>query len=665
MNVWCYLSTIFNQRRVLQIAGLLTLCVAFITMLFFGISNTNAAPGVNKTISFQGRLLSTQGTPVPDGYYNIQFKIYQDGSGQTAGNPDGTLKWTETYINNGGNNAVYVKNGYMSVDLGSKTPFGTQVDWNEDTLWLSMNIAGSSTVCTTFGTAPCLADGEMLPMKRLTATPYSLNSAKLEGRGADGFIQNSTSQQTADFNISGTGTANILQANSGILSSLLDRADSGKLSIGSTNATEVAIGSATADQTISIGTGSGNNTVSIGSTAGTSATVVSGGTGGVNIASSGDITLGNGTTDALTIDSEGDITTHQNSQLIVNGTAQFNNGIVVQGNSLALLTAINNNGQANIGIGNNASAGYALDVSGDVNSSSSFYIDGVNTLSKSSLSFSGDDTALVSSAAGQALTMKGDAGVAIEVGEATSAIFGENSVQIGDGSATGEPTLLTVDRSATTPLATGDAVLGSMYYDTTLGKLQCYEADGWGSCSSSPDNFVTLSPEYTNAVTNGTGIGDMSSDICSDALNLNDGSSGQPTICGANETFNFYKWTTDEASAQTKDIYVTYQLPSNFTGFVEGSTSLVGRTDDDASAVSYRVYKNTASGLVACGSVVNVSNGAQTTWQKVAAAGSADPYNCGFSANDSIVFKISLSSEFTTQQTNAYASTLSFAFSDN
>ena len=647
MNVWCHFSTIFKQRRTLQIAGLLMLSVALITTLFLGVV-AKAAPGINQTISFQGRLLSTSGTPVPDGYYNIQFKIYEGGSGTAANNPGGTLKWTETRINNGGNNAVFVKNGYMSVDLGSHTPFGSSVDWNQDTLWLSMNIAGSSSVCTTFGTAPCLADGEMLPMKRLTATPYSLNSAKLEGKSASDFIHNGTTQQTGNFNISGTGTADFLQANSGLLSGLLDRADSGNLSIGSTNATSITIGSPSADQSIAIGTGSGNNSVSIGSTTGSSATIVNGGSGGISIVSSDDITLGSNGTDVLTIDNSGVIATHQDSQLVVNGSAQFNNGIVVQGDSVALLTAINNGGQANIGIGNNASAGYALDVTGGVNASDTYSINGVSILNDTGLNFSGASTSTVTASEGQALQLTGDDGV-----------------RIGDGEATGEPTLLTVDKSSATPTATGEDVLGSMYYDTTLGKLQCYEADGWGACSSSPDNFVTLSPEYTNAVTNGTGVGEMTSDICSDTLNLNDGSSSQPTICGTNETFNFYKWTTAEESLQTKDIYVTYQLPSSFTGFVEGSTSLVGRTDASAADVSYRVYKNTSSGLVACGSVVSVSTGAQTTWQKVTATGSADPANCSFTANDSIVFKISLTSEFTTLATNAYASTLSFAFSDD
>ncbi|OYW85317.1 hypothetical protein B7Z17_02505, partial [Candidatus Saccharibacteria bacterium 32-49-10] len=237
------------------------------------------------------------------------------------------------------------------------------------------------------------------------------------------------------------------------------------------------------------------------------------------------------------------------------------NALGLQGGGLDLLTARNNGGVANVGIGNSANSGYALDVTGSTNVSMGYAINGVSVLNNTSLNFSAASTANISAASGQVLQLTGDGGV-----------------RIGDGAdGAGDPTLLTLDQSDTTPAA---EILGSMYYDTTIGKVQCYEADGWGACSSSPDNFVTLSPEYTNAVTNGTGVGTMTSDICSDTLNINDGSSGQPTICGTNETYNFYNWTTDQESAETKDIYVTYQLPSNFTGFVDGSTSLVGRTDN-------------------------------------------------------------------------------------
>src|SRR5690606_5609948 len=141
----------------------------------------------------------------------------------------------------------------------------------------------------------------------------------------------------------------------------------------------------------------------------------------------------------------------------------------------------------------------------------------------------------------------------------------------------GPTTLFTLDRGASAPIASdNDALLGSMYYDTTLGKLQCYEADGWGSCASSPGNVITISPEYTTAVMHGTGVGTMISDICSDTLNINDGSSSQPTVCGTNETYNFYKWTSPQASAQTYSIYVTYQLPGSFKEFVSGQTAIMG-----------------------------------------------------------------------------------------
>src|SRR4051794_29377615 len=63
-----------------------------------------ASTGINQTINFQGRLLNSQGATVPDGNYNIQFKIYQDGDGLSAsdstGSPAGSLKWTENYLNN-------------------------------------------------------------------------------------------------------------------------------------------------------------------------------------------------------------------------------------------------------------------------------------------------------------------------------------------------------------------------------------------------------------------------------------------------------------------------------------------------------------------------------------------------------------------------------------
>lgn len=236
------------------------------------------------------------------------------------------------------------------------------------------------------------------------------------------------------------------------------------------------------------------------------------------------------------------------------------------------------------------------------------------------------------------------------------------NIQVGGGVNGGPTTLFTLDKGASAPIANdNEALLGSMYYDTTLGKLQCFESDGWGACGSSPDTVVTISPEYTNAVLHGTGVGTMVSDICSDSLNINDGSSSQPTICGTNETYNFYKWTSPQASAQTYSIYVTYQLPSNFSSFASGKTSIMGRTDSTNSTVNYQVYRNDASGMTACGSPVSVSTGAVTSWQTGAASGTADPSTCAFAAGSSIVFKINVSAS---QNASAYVGNLNFTFNN-
>jgi hypothetical protein len=183
-------------------------------------------------------------------------------------------------------------------------------------------------------------------------------------------------------------------------------------------------------------------------------------------------------------------------------------------------------------------------------------------------------------------------------------------------------------------------------------KLQCYEADGWGACGSSPDTVVTISPEYNNAVLHGTGVGTMTSDICSDTLNINDATNG-PVICGTNETYNFYKWTSPQASPQTYSIYVTYQLPSTFKEFASGQTSLMGRTNSANAAVSYRIFRSDSSGLTPCSAAVSVSTGVQTSWQTKIASGAADPSTCGFEPGDSVVFQIDMVASTTA---NAYIS---------
>lgn len=245
------------------------------------------------------------------------------------------------------------------------------------------------------------------------------------------------------------------------------------------------------------------------------------------------------------------------------------------------------------------------------------------------------------------------------------------NVQVGGGNNGGPTTLFTLDKGSAAPIADdNDALLGSMYYDTTLGKLQCYEADGWGACGSSPDNIITISPEYTNAVFHGpsggtAGIGTMTSDICSSVLNFNNGTGGSDTVCGSNETYNFYRWTSPQTTNQTYAIYVTYQLPSTFKGFASGQTYVMGRTDNGpsggAASISYKVYRNWSGGLTSCGPSVPISSGTSSSWSTATATGTADPSTCGFAPGDKIMFEIDMT---TNKDAKAYAGNLGFTFSN-
>ncbi len=130
----------------------------------------------SNTLNFQGRLLSSTGALVPDGSYNIEFKLYDaatidggeslvQGVCQTNPGPiaDENCLWAET---RSGGDTVTIKNGYFSVYLGSVTAFPTTIDWDQE-LWLGMNIGGIG--------APSW-DGEMTPRFKLTAVPYALRA---------------------------------------------------------------------------------------------------------------------------------------------------------------------------------------------------------------------------------------------------------------------------------------------------------------------------------------------------------------------------------------------------------------------------------------------------------------------------------------------------------
>jgi len=200
----------------------IAMSVAIVSVLFFRPTITYAATGINPELSFEGKIVTSSGINIPNGTYNMEFKIYSGGT-STGG---GTLVWTEDYLV-GGSGGVTFNSGTFQVNLGSVTPFGSSVNWNSYPLYLSMQIGNTSScsITTTFQ-ANCGGDGEMTPYILLTATPYSMNSNELDGLASTAFGQlganqswtgnntfQSATNSTNAFQLQNSSGTNILTAN--------------------------------------------------------------------------------------------------------------------------------------------------------------------------------------------------------------------------------------------------------------------------------------------------------------------------------------------------------------------------------------------------------------------------------------------------------------------
>ncbi len=162
------------------------------------------------TINFQARLQSAAGAIVPDGTYNVEFKLYSGNSCDPTTGSSCTVEWTEDYLNSASQGLSTV-NGYLSANLGSITAFSGTIKWDQQ-LWLSMNIGGTTSGSVTW-------DGAMKPYLNLTSVPsaYSANQlANTSGSGRSTLTFQGSSSGDQSFIIQdqgAAGTYNLLTTN--------------------------------------------------------------------------------------------------------------------------------------------------------------------------------------------------------------------------------------------------------------------------------------------------------------------------------------------------------------------------------------------------------------------------------------------------------------------
>jgi len=176
----------------------IALAVLGISLVWLFPAHSYATTGINQEISFEGKIVTAAGLNIPDGTYNMEFKIY---TGCTNNTGTGcSTAWTEDYIV--GTNPVTFTSGTFQVNLGSTTAFGGSVPWNTYPLYLSMEI-GNTSSCTLAGNfhANCGGDNVMSPYILLTSTPYALNANAVGGLTASQLGQLATSQTFTGTNI--------------------------------------------------------------------------------------------------------------------------------------------------------------------------------------------------------------------------------------------------------------------------------------------------------------------------------------------------------------------------------------------------------------------------------------------------------------------------------
>ncbi|PID98820.1 hypothetical protein CSA80_03870 [Candidatus Saccharibacteria bacterium] len=240
------------------------------------------------------------------------------------------------------------------------------------------------------------------------------------------------------------------------------------------------------------------------------------------------------------------------------------------------------------------------------------------------------------------------------------------NVQIGGGATGGQPTLFTLDQFAGPPMTTDNpAYYGSMYYDTTKNAIQCYQAtSGWGACGSAPDDIISMTPEYTGAVLNGSGVGTMTADFCANQPSV----LTVGTLCSSGEARNFYRWTSPQATTQSYNVYVTYRLPSTFKSFAAGTMSLTGLIDNTSNAaVQYAVFRKAQAGTISACSADTANIGTANTWTSISPTTDIASSDCGasgptpFVAGDTMIIRITVSAN---SNANAYVENLTFRYSN-
>jgi len=170
--------------KIFLLALILGIQIAMVLAYFWSINRDKirAVESIRDTLTYQGKITNSDGVPPPDALYDLRFRIYDQA---TSGN----LLWAEIWdgTNQGqAGSKVDVKDGVFTVELNSlcgnwvgSCSSNGGVTFATDSFYLQVELDydGNGTFEEIF-----------MPRKRFTATPYSMNADKLDGRDSSEFL---------------------------------------------------------------------------------------------------------------------------------------------------------------------------------------------------------------------------------------------------------------------------------------------------------------------------------------------------------------------------------------------------------------------------------------------------------------------------------------------
>ncbi|MBX6334448.1 hypothetical protein IRY61_03870 [Candidatus Saccharibacteria bacterium] len=587
-----------DGRRMLAVASVgLFLCAA-VAGLFVG---PKAQAATSSTINFQARLMSADGSIVPDGKYNIEFKLYNspDAGTMEQGVCADNCVWVETRT---GVNAVLVTNGYITVSLGSVNPFGANINWDQE-LWLTMNIGGIGIPRW---------DGEMSPRLRLTAVPYAFQAGGLAHQDGD-------NRSTLGFSTQTNSNQILLPDESGVL--CIQGSDScgfvkndGTLSVGPDGVTissKLQLSELGIADTMDFLCYNSLGQISVCDPSGLAELAGS----GLNAANLEPTTLVfSGPMQVF--EADGSVTGVDNYSAIAVNAITDNLHIAIPAPSVA-----------------KQKVGRVL------------YI---TTASDSK------DFMAVLDGTGIEVTMQANSTITLVWNGSGWTVSGgvdkpdqSDQQRPGDGA-------LAIDE---------ESYLGAMYYDPEAGDIQCFEAQGWGECIAAPDNIVNLEPEYAGGVINGDGIGIMSTDFCANGEGLK--ANEELCAPGQARNFYRWTSAEEISQTRSIYVTyrLPANFKGFASDDTVKLTARVDNVED--ASVTYEMFRTDGIDIIPCSTdgkptdVIVGGGGEANVWYTYGISGN-EATDCGFdssSAGHLIIFKINLTSR---NNANAYVSTLSF-----